>query len=108
MLKEIQEALLKGRKDEVEKLVDQALAARIYPTAQILNEGLIAGMEWSRRPVQESRGLHSRGARGGAGDERGLAKLEPFLVRDGIQPEARSSSARSRAISTTLATTSWP
>ncbi|OGD22831.1 MAG: methyltransferase [Candidatus Aminicenantes bacterium RBG_16_63_16] len=86
MLKEIQEALLKGSKPEVEKLVDQALEANI-PTGQILNEGLIAGMQrlgvlfknnevFIPEVLVAARAMHA-----------GLAKLEPLLVRDGIQPK---------------------
>ncbi len=86
MLKEIQEALLKGSKPEVEKLVDQALEAKI-PTGQILNEGLIAGMQrlgvlfknnevFIPEVLVAARAMHA-----------GLAKLEPFLVRDGIEPK---------------------
>ncbi len=86
MLKEIQEALLKGSKPEVEKLVDQALAAQV-PTGQILSEGLIAGMQrlgvlfknnevFIPEVLVAARAMHA-----------GLAKLEPFLVRDGIQPK---------------------
>ena len=86
MLKEIQEALLKGSKPEVEKLVDQALEAKL-PTAQILSEGLIAGMQrlgvlfknnevFIPEVLVAARAMHA-----------GLAKLEPFLVRDGIQPK---------------------
>src|SRR4030042_1881631 len=44
MLKQIQEALLAGKKDQVEKLVDQALASGMT-AASVLNEGLIVGME---------------------------------------------------------------
>ncbi|MBE0713859.1 MAG: B12-binding domain-containing protein, partial [Candidatus Aminicenantes bacterium] len=40
MLKEMQEALIAGKKADVETLVDQALAAGL-PAARILNEGLI-------------------------------------------------------------------
>jgi 5-methyltetrahydrofolate--homocysteine methyltransferase len=86
MLKEIQEALLKGSKPEVEKLVDEALAAQV-PTSQILSEGLIAGMQrlgvlfknnevFIPEVLVAARAMHA-----------GLAKLEPFLVRDGIQPK---------------------
>jgi 5-methyltetrahydrofolate--homocysteine methyltransferase len=86
MLKEIQEALLKGSKPEVEKLVDEALAAQI-PTGQILSEGLIAGMQrlgvlfknnevFIPEVLVAARAMHA-----------GLAKLEPFLVRDGIKPK---------------------
>ncbi len=81
MLNDIQEALLKGKKDEVEKLVTQALEAGI-PTARILNEGLITGMErlgvlfknnevFIPEVLVAARAMHA-----------GLAKLEPYLVRD--------------------------
>mgnify|MGYP001567482558 FL=1 len=43
MLKEMQDALIAGKKADVESLVDQAIAAKL-PAAKILNEGLIPGM----------------------------------------------------------------
>ena len=46
MLDKLQDALMAGRKADVEALVDQALAGGV-PTRRILNEGLIAGMESS-------------------------------------------------------------
>ena len=86
MLNTMQDALIAGKKAEVESLVDQALAAGV-PAAKILNEGLIPGME--RLGVQfknnevfipevlvAARAMHA-----------GLARLEPLLVRDGIEPK---------------------
>ncbi|MBN2264858.1 MAG: B12-binding domain-containing protein, partial [Candidatus Aminicenantes bacterium] len=43
MLKEMQDALIAGKKPEVESLVEQALDAGT-PAGTILNEGLIPGM----------------------------------------------------------------
>src|SRR5512136_1471201 len=86
MLNKMQEALIMGKKAEVEALVDQALAAGL-PAAKILNEGLIPGME--RLGVQfknnevfipevlvAARAMHA-----------GLAKLEPHLIKDKVQPK---------------------
>ncbi len=86
MVKDIQEALLKGKKEEVEKLVDQALSSKI-PTAQILNEGLIAGMERLGILFKNNEVFIPEVLVAARAMNAGLAKLEPFLVRDGIQPK---------------------
>jgi 5-methyltetrahydrofolate--homocysteine methyltransferase len=86
MVIEIQEALLKGRKEEVEKLVDQALSSRI-PPAQILNEGLIAGMDRLGIMFKNSEVFIPEVLVAARAMNAGLAKLEPLLVRDGIQPK---------------------
>ena len=86
MLIEIQEALLKGRKEEVEKLVDQALNSRI-PPAQILNEGLIAGMDRLGIMFKNSEVFIPEVLVAARAMNAGLGKLEPLLVRDGIQPK---------------------
>jgi len=86
MLTELQDALLNGKKDEVVILVQKALDAGI-PTARILNEGLIAAMEklgvmfknnevFIPEVLVAARAMHA-----------GLARLEPLLVRDGIEPK---------------------
>lgn len=86
MLSELQDALLNGRKDDVVALVQKALDAGL-PTAQILNEGLIAAMEklgvqfknnevFIPEVLVAARAMHA-----------GLARLEPLLVRDGIEPK---------------------
>ena len=85
MLNTMQDALIAGKKAEVESLVDQALAAGV-PAEKILNEGLIPGME--RLGVQfknnevfipevlvAARAMHA-----------GLAKLEPHLAKAGVKP----------------------
>jgi 5-methyltetrahydrofolate--homocysteine methyltransferase len=86
MVLEIQEALLKGRKEEVEKLVDQALSSRI-PPVQILNEGLIAGMDRLGIMFKNSEVFIPEVLVAARAMNAGLAKLEPLLVRDGIQPK---------------------
>jgi 5-methyltetrahydrofolate--homocysteine methyltransferase len=86
MLNDIQEALLKGKKEEVEKLVDQALTSGI-PTAQILNEGLIAGMETLGIMFKNNEVFIPEVLVAARAMNAGLAKLEPYLVRDGIQPK---------------------
>ncbi len=86
MLKEIQEALLKGSKPEVEKLVDQALEAKI-PTGQILSDGLIAGMQRLGVLFKNNEVFIPEVLVAARAMNAGLAKLEPFLVRDGIKPK---------------------
>jgi 5-methyltetrahydrofolate--homocysteine methyltransferase len=86
MLNDIQEALLKGKKDDVEKLVTQALAEGI-PTARILNEGLITGMERLGVLFKNNEVFIPEVLVAARAMNAGLAKLEPFLVRDGIQPK---------------------
>jgi 5-methyltetrahydrofolate--homocysteine methyltransferase len=86
MVKDIQEALLSGKKEEVEKLVAQALASHV-PTAQILNEGLIAGMERLGIMFKNNEVFIPEVLVAARAMNAGLAKLEPFLVRDGIQPK---------------------
>jgi len=86
MLDVMQEALMAGRKAEVETLVDQAIAAGI-PTRQILNEGLIAGMEklgvlFKNNEVFIPEVLVAARAMNAA-----LVKLEPLLIKEGIEPK---------------------
>jgi 5-methyltetrahydrofolate--homocysteine methyltransferase len=86
MLDKLQDALMAGRKAEVETLVDQALAAGI-PTRKILNEGLIAGMEklgimFKNNEVFIPEVLVAARAMNAA-----LAKLEPYLIKDKIEPK---------------------
>jgi len=86
MLDVMQEALMAGRKAEVETLVDQAIAAGL-PTRQILNEGLIAGMEklgvlFKNNEVFIPEVLVAARAMNAA-----LVKLEPLLIKEGIEPK---------------------
>jgi 5-methyltetrahydrofolate--homocysteine methyltransferase len=86
MVKDIQEALLKGQKEEVERLVDEALSSKI-PTARILNEGLIAGMERLGIMFKNNEVFIPEVLVAARAMTAGLAKLEPLLVKDGIQPK---------------------
>jgi 5-methyltetrahydrofolate--homocysteine methyltransferase len=86
MLDKMQDALMAGRKAEVESLVDQAIAAGL-PTRQILNEGLIAGMEklgvlFKNNEVFIPEVLVAARAMNAA-----LVKLEPLLIKEGIEPK---------------------
>ena len=86
MLKEMQDALMAGKKAEVEALVDRALSSGMA-AAKILNEGLIPGMErlgvmfknnevFIPEVLVAARAMHA-----------GLAKLEPILIKDKVQPK---------------------
>jgi len=86
MLAKLQDALIEGRKADVEALVDEALAAGL-PTRQILNEGLITGMErlgvlFKNNEVFIPEVLVAARAMNAA-----LAKLEPLLLKDKVEPK---------------------
>jgi 5-methyltetrahydrofolate--homocysteine methyltransferase len=86
MLKEMQEALIAGKKAEVESLVDQALTARM-PAGKILNEGLIPGMERLGVLFKNNEVFIPEVLVAARAMNAGLAKLEPFLVKDKVQPK---------------------
>jgi 5-methyltetrahydrofolate--homocysteine methyltransferase len=86
MLNDIQEALLKGKKDEVEKLVDQALASG-QSAAAILNEGLIIGMDRLGVMFKNNEVFIPEVLVAARAMNAGMAKLEPLLVKEGIQPK---------------------
>ena len=86
MLKDIQEALLKGKKDEVEKLVDQALASG-QSAAAILNEGLIIGMDRLGVMFKNNEVFIPEVLVAARAMNAGMAKLEPLLAKEGIQPK---------------------
>ena len=86
MLEAMQEALMGGRKAEVETLLDRAIAEGL-PTRKILNEGLIAGMEklgvlFKNNEVFIPEVLVAARAMNAA-----LVKLEPMLIKEGIEPK---------------------
>ena len=85
MLKDLQEALLAGKKAEVEALVDKALAAGL-PAARVLNEGLIVGMERLGIMFKNNEVFIPEVLVAARAMNAGLAKLEPLLVKDKIQP----------------------
>jgi 5-methyltetrahydrofolate--homocysteine methyltransferase len=86
MLKEMQEALIAGKKAEVESLVDQALGAGL-PAAKILNEGLIPGMERLGEMFKNNEVFIPEVLVAARAMNAGLAKLEPFLIKDKVQPK---------------------
>ena len=86
MLKEMQDALIAGKKAEVESLVDQALGAKL-PAAKILNEGLIPGMERLGEMFKNNEVFIPEVLVAARAMNAGLAKLEPFLIRDKVQPK---------------------
>jgi len=85
MLKDLQEALLAGKKLEVEVLVDKALAAGL-PAARILNDGLIVGMERLGIMFKNNEVFIPEVLVAARAMNAGLAKLEPLLVKAKVQP----------------------
>ena len=86
MLKQIQEALLAGNKDKVEKLVDQALASRLT-AASVLNEGLIVGMERLGVMFKNNEVFIPEVLVAARAMNAGMAKLEPLLIKEGVKPK---------------------
>ena len=85
MLKDMQEALIAGKKAEIESLVDRALAERL-PAARILNEGLIPGMERLGVLFKNNEVFIPEVLVAARAMNAGLAKLEPHLAKAGVQP----------------------
>ena len=85
MLDKMQDALIAGRKAEVESLVDQALAAGL-PAARILNEGLIPGMERLGVQFKNNEVFIPEVLVAARAMNAGLAKLEPHLAKAGVKP----------------------
>src|SRR4030042_6224201 len=86
MLKQIQEALLAGKKDQVEKLVEEALASGMT-AAKVLNEGLIVGMERLGVMFKNNEVFIPEVLVAARGMNAGMAKLEPLLIKEGIKPK---------------------
>ncbi len=86
MFNEMQEALIAGKKADVEALVDKALADGI-PAAKILNEGLIPGMERLGTMFKNNEVFIPEVLVAARAMNAGLAKLEPHLVKDKVQPK---------------------
>ncbi len=86
ILKELQEALLDGKKDEVEYLIERSLASGI-PTSEILNQGLIVGMEKVGTLFKKNKFFIPEVLVAARAMNAGLAKLEPFLVKDKVEPK---------------------
>jgi len=86
MLDKLQEALIAGKKNEVEALVDQALSSGI-PTRQILNQGLIAGMERLGVLFKNNEVFIPEVLVAARAMNAGLTKLEPYLIKDKVEPK---------------------
>ena len=86
MFQEMQDALLKGEKAEVERLVDKALADGV-PAERILNEGLIPGMEAVGVLFRNNEIFIPEVLVAARAMNAGLTRLEPVLVRDKVQPK---------------------
>ncbi len=86
MLDILQEALIAGKKNDVEALVDQALSSGI-PTRQILNQGLIAGMEKLGAMFKNNEVFIPEVLVAARAMNAGLTKLEPYLIKDKVEPK---------------------
>jgi 5-methyltetrahydrofolate--homocysteine methyltransferase len=86
MLDILQEALIAGKKNDVEALVDQALSSGI-PTRQILNQGLIAGMERLGVMFKNNEVFIPEVLVAARAMNAGLTKLEPYLIKDKVEPK---------------------
>jgi len=85
MLKEMQDALIAGKKPEVESLVEQALDAGT-PAGTILNEGLIPGMARLGVQFKNNEVFIPEVLVAARAMNAGLAKLEPHLAKAGVKP----------------------
>ena len=86
MLDKLQEALIAGKKNDVEALVDQALSSGI-PTRQILNQGLIAAMEKLGVKFKNNEVFIPEVLVAARAMNAGLTKLEPYLIKDKVEPK---------------------
>src|SRR4030042_1528884 len=85
MFQELQDALMKGKKADVEVLVEKALESGL-PAAKILNEGLIPGMERLGVQFKNNEVFIPEVLVAARAMKAGLAKLEPHLGRAGVKP----------------------
>jgi 5-methyltetrahydrofolate--homocysteine methyltransferase len=86
MLDKMQDALMAGRKAEVEALVDQAVAAGLS-ARQILNEGLIVGMERLGVLFKANEVFIPEVLVAARAMNAGLTKLEPLLIKEKVEPK---------------------
>ena len=86
MFKDLQDALLRGDKAGVVDLVEKALAGGA-PAKRILDEGLIPGMEAVGVLFRNSEIFIPEVLVAARAMNAGLARLEPALVRDKVQPK---------------------
>lgn len=88
MLVDIQEALLQGKKNDVEKLVDSAIASGLA-AGEILNQGLIPGMDRLGVLFKNGEVFIPEVLVAARAMNAGLARLEPFLIKEGVKPKGR-------------------
>jgi len=86
-LKALAENLINGKKDEVERLVKEALDEGV-PPAQILNEGLIAGMSVVGEKFKNNEFYVPEVLIAARAMNAGMAILEPILTQAGMEPVA--------------------
>lgn len=86
MFQQMQDALMAGRKAEVENLVDRALAEGT-PAADILNRGLIPGMARLGVQFKNNEVFIPEVLVAARAMNAGLAKLEPHLALAGVKPK---------------------
>jgi 5-methyltetrahydrofolate--homocysteine methyltransferase len=86
MLDKIQDALMAGKKAEVEALVEQAIAAGLT-ARRILNEGLIAGMEKLGVLFKNNEVFIPEVLVAARAMNAGLNKLEPQLIKEKVEPK---------------------
>ncbi len=86
MLDKMQDALMAGKKAEVEALVDQAIAAGMS-ARQILNEGLIIGMQRLGVLFKNNEVFIPEVLVAARAMNAGLTKLEPQLIKEKVEPK---------------------
>ncbi len=86
MLNKMQDALMAGKKAEVESLVEQAIASGMS-ARQILNEGLIVGMERLGVLFKNNEVFIPEVLVAARAMNAGLTKLEPQLLREKVEPQ---------------------
>ncbi len=86
MLHKMQDALMAGKKAEVEALVDQAIASGMS-ARQILNEGLIVGMERLGVLFKNNEVFIPEVLVAARAMNAGLTKLEPQLIKEKVEPK---------------------
>ncbi|MCX7614779.1 MAG: B12-binding domain-containing protein, partial [Clostridiales bacterium] len=84
ILAEISTLLQQGRAPKVKSLVEQALNEGI-PTSQILEEGLLAGMNTIGQKFKNNEVFVPEVLIAARAMNRGVEVLHPFLVEDGVE-----------------------
>jgi 5-methyltetrahydrofolate--homocysteine methyltransferase len=87
-LQKIADGVIKGQAEEVAKLVQQALDEKM-PPQQILNEGLIGGMNFIGKRFKNNEVYVPEVLIAARAMHRGMTVLKPILVASGVQPIAK-------------------